>query len=242
MAHKEDDVDSASTDGEPDGARSRRDVLTAAGLAAAAVGLAPAKAAAAHAEEGRHLVGVAPKGTTAVEFRGRFLQSGAAGEAFTAVGYLIAAQGATDDDLFGGAPANETTALLTVHAAGDLVRRVLDQNVHSLDIEGSLTVYQRSEPGASFDDPGSFQAGTPVARFALTLQDVLTVFAPGTGIPTLTGDMRQTSAHRLSGPLGGKRLGHDGLRARLFATGLGKLTDPVTLNASLEMAGNWTLV
>ena len=85
----------------------------------------------------------------------------------------------------------------------------------------------------------SFHDGIEVARFAMTLQDILAVFTPGRGIPTLTGDMRQTSAERLAGTR--RRVGRIGTRTRLFATGLGTLVDPVTLNALLEMAGNWTM-
>ena len=102
-------------------------------------------------------------------------------------------------------------------------------------------MYQRDNPGASFDDPASFRVGRPVARYEMTLQDVLRVFATAKGLPTLTGDMRQTAAHRLSGPLAGRRFGRVGARLRMFATGLGTLTDPVTLNAQLEIAGNWSV-
>jgi hypothetical protein len=128
-----------------------------------------------------------------------------------------------------------------VYATGDLKARVLDTSVHSLDIAGALTVYQRAHPGASFGDPSSFQVGTPVARYDMTLQDVLAVYATAKGLPTLTGDMRQTAAHALSGQLSGNRFGRVGTRLRLFATGLGTLTDPVTLNAQLEIAGNWSV-
>jgi predicted PhzF superfamily epimerase YddE/YHI9 len=83
--------------------------------------------------------------------------------------------------------------------------------------------------------------GTPVARYDLTLQDVLAVYATAKGLPTLTGDMRQTAADALSGPLSGFRFGRVGTRLRMFATGLGTLTDPVTLNAQLEIAGNWSI-
>ena len=89
--------------------------------------------------------------------------------------------------------------------------------------------------------PDSFQVGTPVARFQLSLQDILTVFLPARGIPTLTGAMHQTLAASLAGPVAGRRFGHIGSRARFFATGLGDLVDPVTLNAALEMAGNWVI-
>ena len=53
--------------------------------------------------------------------------------------------------------------------------------------------------------------------------------------------MRQTVARRLQGGgVAGRVFGRRGSRARFLATGLGRLVDPVALNAELEMAGNWT--
>jgi hypothetical protein len=234
-----DDVDATREDRTPDGALSRRQLLTA-GLAAAGAGLASAPAAAApHAEPTGHEAGVPKPGTTAVEFQARFAQTGPSGEHFAAYGYLTSVEGMAESDLFASTPLGEATALLTAYAEGELVRRTVDEVVHSLDIEGSLTIYQRSTPGASFSDPSSFQDGTPVARFALMLQDIVTVFAPAKGLPTLTGDMEQTFADRLDGK-GKRKFGHVGARARLFATGIGTLVDPVTSNALLSMAGHWT--
>ena len=112
--------------------------------------------------------------------------------------------------------------------------------VHSLDIVGTMTVYQRSTPGASFDNPSSFKDGTAVARYDMTLQDILTVIATNTGLPTLTGDMLQTLAHALSGPLSGQTFGRQGTRLRFFATGLGHKTDDAP-TAQLEIAGNWSV-
>jgi hypothetical protein len=104
-----------------------------------------------------------------------------------------------------------------------------------------MTVYQRSAPGASFGDPSSFRDGTPVASYDMTLQDVLTVFMPAQGLPTLTGDMLQTEAHTLSSPLAGQKFGRKGARLRFFATGLGALIDAATSNSQLEIAGNWSI-
>ncbi len=220
---------------------SRRQVMTATATAAAAgVGMVSVPAAA-DAATGTPAVPLGEPGTTTVEFRGRITQSGSSGQSFTGYGYLIRASQAENSDLFDGTPPSESTALLTMYATGDLKARVLDMSVHSLDIVGALTVYQRSHPGADFNDPSSFQVGTPVARYDLTLQDVLAVYATGKGLPTLTGDMRQTAARALSGPLTGQTFGRVGTRLRLFATGLGTLTDPVTLNAQLEIAGNWSI-
>jgi hypothetical protein len=210
----------------------RRTVLGSAGIAA---GLGMAVPGAASRETGDVARGRA--GETVVEFRGRITQSGRSGEAFTSNGFLIAVAGLHRGDLFTGPPA-VGTALFTAHAAGELTARVLDQSVHALDIVGEMTVHRRSGPGADWSDPASFTTGDVVARYALTLQDVLAVFAPGHGLPTLTGEMRQTDAGRL-----GRRgtFGTPGTLLRMFATGLGTLVDPVTLNAELEIAGNWSV-
>src|SRR3954454_22966966 len=153
-----DDRDQSTTD-EPieTGGRgvSRRDVLTAAGAALAggvAMAAGIAEPAAAATNVGAAL-GNGPAGTVAAEFRGRIQQTGASGEVFTAFGYLTRLAGADMSSLFAGNSPNETTALFTLFSAGQLQSRVLDTNVHALDIVGRLDVYQRSAPGATFADP-----------------------------------------------------------------------------------------
>jgi hypothetical protein len=205
----------------------------AGGVAATA---APAPAAAAPPPGPAH-----PAHGTAVEFRGRIRQSGPNGEDFSALGIVTALAGARPADLFEGPGTTIGSALFTVTATGSLVARVLDRSVHALDIAGTLAVYQRQRGGADFGRPASFSEGTRVAAFDLALQDVLAVFATGRGLPTLTGDMRQTTAGRLGGSLSGNRFGVQGQRLRLLATGLGELVDPVTLNAELEIAGSWSV-
>ena len=222
----------------PQSRMSRRQVMTASAVVAG-VGLASVPARA-EAGTGGQAVSLGEPGTTTVEFRGRVTQSGSSGQSFTSFGYLIRASHADDSGLFDGTPISEATALLTAYATGDLQARTVDMSVHALDIVGTMTVYQRKQPGASFDDPSSFRVGTPVARYDMTLQDVLTVFATDTGLPTLTGDMLQTAAHALSGPLAGQTFGRRGTRLRFFATGLGNRTDPAP-HAQLEIAGNWSI-
>ena len=241
--HDEEGHASCGSGSAPKGGLSRRQVMTASAVAAG-VGLAsiPAQADAA---AGGQAVSLGVSGTTTVEFRGRVTQSGDSGESFTSYGYLIRASNADDSGLFASTPHSETTALLTAYATGDLQARVTDtsvpSSVHSLDIVGTMTVYQRSQPGASFGDPSSFQVGTPVASYDMTLQDVLTVFLPGQGLPTLTGDMLQTATATLSGALAGQKFGRPGARLRFFATGLGTLTDATKPNSQLEIAGNWSI-
>ena len=182
-------------------------------------------------------VALGASGTTTVEFRGRVTQ---AGQSFTSYGYLIRASHADQSGLFSGTALSEKTALLTAYATGDLRARTTDDVVHALDIVGTMTVHQRSNPGADFNNPSSFQAGTLVARYDMTLQDILTVIALNTGLPTLTGDMLQTAAGALSGPLAGQKFGKKGTRLRFFATGLGHKTNDAP-TAQLEIAGNWSI-
>jgi hypothetical protein len=218
---------------------SRRRVMTASAVFAGA-GLAVAPTVSAAADTGGQAVSLGDSGTTTVEFRGRVTQSGTTGQSFTSYGYLIRASNTDQSDLFAGTTLSESTALLTAYATGDLQARTTDDVVHALDIVGTMTVYQRSSPGATFADPSSFKVGTLVATYDMTLQDILTVILPNTGLPTLSGDMVQTAAQTLSGPLAGQKFGRKGTRLRFFATGLGhKLSDAPT--AQLEIAGNWSI-
>jgi hypothetical protein len=219
---------------EPSSGTTRRTVLSSAGIAGAA-GLGMTATTSGGTGAG---VAVGKPGESVVEFRGRITQSGPTGETFTSNGFLTAVEGLPLARLFSGSPPAVGTALFTAYATGTLAARVLDQSVHALDIVGRMSVYRRSAAGADWSVPSSFTGGVLVARYALTLQDVLAVFAPGKGLPTLTGEMRQTFVGRLPG---GARFGAPGAQLRMFATGLGTLVDPVTLNAELEIAGNWSV-
>ena len=105
-----------------------------------------------------------------------------------------------------------------------------------------LTIYSLPGGGASFGNPDSFKAGTPVAAYSLTIQDVLAVIAPNTGVPTLIGDLRQTSASSLGGGKG--KFGQNGNKLRLLATGFGTRanSDPQPPVATLTVAGNLATV
>jgi hypothetical protein len=61
------------------------------------------------------------------------------------------------------------------------------------------------------------------------------------GIPTLTGDLVQTDAQKLSGALSKQRFGRKAMRLRIFATGLGVRTEATAPVASLKVAGNLTI-
>jgi hypothetical protein len=222
----------------------RRTMLSGAGAVAGGVAMAAAGStvlAGAATADGGDSGGLATgaTGTTVVEFRSRIEQTGNTGEDFTSYGYLSSVAGARRADLFATTTASEATALFTAYSTGKLTMRTFDTNVHVLDVAGDLTVYRRNAPGASWDKPASFAVGAAVARFALTLQDVLTVFLPAQGLPTLTGDMLQTGARKVPDS-GGRVFGRAGQRLRFFATGRGTLVDAAKSNSMLEIGGNWS--
>ena len=237
MSHLDDDQDAAGPG--PDGGLSRRKLVAAGVAGGLGLGLVGSPAPS-DATDGGHAA-TGPTGSTVVEFRARIDQAGITGEAFTSYGYLTRVTHTRRSDIFDSGPRDESTALLTAFARGDLRARVLDMAVHSLDIVGTMTVYQRAHGGADFTDPDSFKVGRAVASYELVLQDILTVFAAAQGLPTLTGDMVQTTAKELGGPLAGLTFGRPGSRLRMFANGLGQLIDPATFKAQLEIAGNWSV-
>jgi hypothetical protein len=219
---------------------SRRSVLGGAGKAAAAgVALSAAGAvvapelAAANAAGG---IAVSPKGTTAIEFLAQIQQDG---DQLLAYGYLTEVAGLSEGDLFTGTP-GEGTARLTAYATGTVGTRTANGAVHNLDIAGELAVYSLPGGGASFGNPDSFRSGTRVARYTLTIQDILTVTAPNTGLPTLVGDLRQSEAASLGSGQG--KFGQNGAKLRLLATGIGTRLPPDPPVATLTVAGNLATV
>jgi len=220
---------------------SRRRVLGGVGLAAAG-GVAITSAASVLAPAISEAESITPatghSGTTVAEFVAHIDQNGAN---FTAYGYFTQISGTQSSDLFSAADRTEATALFTAAASGTLVARSSDDIIHSLDIQGEFDIFQRTGPGASFSTPASFSQGTKVATYTLVLQDVLTVIDTNKGIPTLTGDMVQTDAQKLSGALSKQRLGRKATRLRIFATGLGVRTEATAPVASLKVAGNLTV-
>jgi hypothetical protein len=219
---------------------SRRSVLGGAGkVAAAGVALSATGAVVAPelaAANGQAGIAVSAKGTTAIEFLAQIQQNG---DALLAYGYLTEVAGLSAGDLFTGTP-SEGTARLTAYATGTVGTRTANGAVHNLDIAGELSIYSLPGGGASFGNPDSFRAGMRVARYTLTIQDILTVTSTNTGLPTLVGDLRQTDAASLSGGKG--KFGQNGTKLRLLATGIGTRQPPDPPVAILTVAGNLATV
>ena len=222
--------DPDATDGaRHDAAITRRRLLGGAGALAGSAAVAAATGVA--TADAASVANTSPPraGTTVAEFVAQVAQDGSA---LISYGYFTRLQGVDKSALFSGEP-SEATALYTVYADGNLVSRAVIGQVFVLDVSGTLGAYRRGTPGATFSDPSTFKVGTRIASFDVDLQDVLTVIAPNTGIPTLAGGMAQTSS---SG------FGRKGLRLRLSATGLGTRTEATTPVAVFNIAGNMVAV
>ena len=81
------------------------------------------------------------------------------------VGYFLNVQG-IEVPLFASGTMSEATALLTFAADPFTANNVMNGGLSiGLDAVGGFSLYLLEAPGASFDDPDSFKAGTPVATF-----------------------------------------------------------------------------
>lgn len=150
-------------------------------------------------------IAVPPVGQTAFEFVAQIDQSNFD---LSIYGYLTHVGGIDASQLFveGTSPAerNESAAYLTMHATGSIYSRSVLQSIFDTNASLTLTIYYNETPAASFDDPASFAAGTPVATYTLRLQNILSVQSPDVGIANSNGESVQSSATAFT--LGGQEL------------------------------------
>jgi hypothetical protein len=203
-------------------------LLGAAAGAAATAGVAlPSRASAGRSDGGE-------ANPLAFSLAGRIDQEGFQ---LAGYGFLTEVGGIPDGVLFGDAlDRTEAAARLAVTGLMTLERRTIRAAVFIIDAVGTMEIRMLDAPGASFDDLATFSAGTVVAEFAATLHDILTVIGPNTGIPTLSGELIQTSAaeFRLDGAW--YRIGSTGARLSVTGTGLGLRTDADLPRAQLDVA------
>ena len=85
-------------------------------------------------------------------------------------GYLAAVRGI--DNVFGGNPRNEATALLTFFNEVTTTQTNIDGPLRILARDGTTTIYLNSAP-ADFANPDSFRSGTPVQTSTLHQQAIV---------------------------------------------------------------------
>jgi subtilisin family serine protease len=188
-------------------------------------------------------VGIAPPGQNALELIGQINQSGFN---LTAYGYVTDANGLDSNLLFAeGTNAmlrSEQTARLTYYGTGIGISRAVHENIFASVVTATLTFYWNDVPAEfTFDDPASFEQGTPVATLTLRLHSLLNVQEPNVGVLSTVADASQDSAEVFMINGQSYQLGHPGLTERftLFGQGFRSSTEP--LAAQYRFAGNAVL-
>ena len=177
----------------------------------------------------------------AVELSGRIDQ---VGPKFQGYGLITRVDGVEPSALTesGGDEITEKDARLTFVFDAELQSRAVVGDSFSLATEGMASFYLDDDPGASFDDPDSFAAGEEVAKGALRVTDVVTVYAPDSGIATATGSLELDDASSFE--LGGESvsIGESGDEYRVTLTGRGTRTDALIPESNFDFAGQLVLV
>ena len=99
-----------------------------------------------------------PEDNPALEFVGQFINAGTSSHQF---GYIARIDGL--DQVFNNATTrNESTAMFTFFTDATTVHVFVNGPLRIVERTGTTTIYFHPAGGASFVDPTSFQAGTPI--------------------------------------------------------------------------------
>jgi hypothetical protein len=157
-------------------------------------------------------VGAGPVREQSLAFTGRNRYSSESVELF---GYLTAVIGLERSHLFTDADAaarpSPQTARFTYAGSVAIASRADRADVTTIGGDGVLRIYRDDAAGASWDDPGSFADGEPVAGLSIRLLDTLHRQAPGVGVLVGDGQLTQETAADIS---------LDGERYRFGAVGI----------------------
>jgi hypothetical protein len=163
-------------------------------------------------------VAAGPVREQSLGFTGRNRYSSESVELF---GYLTAVIGLERSLLFTDADAapSPQTARFTYAGSVAIASRTDRGDVTTIGGDGVLRIYLDDAAGASWDDPGSFADGEPVAELSIRLLDTLHRQAPGVGVLVGDGQLTQETAAELS--LDGERyrFGVVGIAQRLRYVG-----------------------
>lgn len=172
----------------------------------------------------------------AVELSGRIDQ---VGPKFTGYGFVTRLDGVEESPLTesGGREITEKNALVTVVFDTVLKSRAVVGDSFSISTEGTATFYVDIPPDGDFSDRDSFASGTEVAQGSLRVTNVVTVYAPNSGIATATGSLELDTAESFD--LGGEEasIGESGDKFRVTLTGRGTRTDALIPESNFDFAG-----
>ncbi len=174
------------------------------------------------------------------EFLGRINQEG---PNLTHFGYLTHIFGLDDASLFSNPNArSEATARFTFFAKTTQDSRFELGNLIKTSAPGELTLYLNENPHGDFNNPGTFAGGNAIVSYSTRLHNVLNVQAPNQGVTNAVVDLEQLRNGSVT--LNGHRYqwGHNGLRARLSATGQATRTQVDPLRAFFLVGGQVVIV
>jgi hypothetical protein len=99
-----------------------------------------------------------------LEFVGQFITNGpGAGVSSQQFGYLSNIRGLGLNQIFTGSTQNETTAMFTFYSEAATVSAIANGAVRVVHRVGTTTIYFNPNPAGDFNNPSSFQQGTPIS-------------------------------------------------------------------------------
>jgi hypothetical protein len=134
-------------------------------------------------------------------------------------GYLTAVIGLDTALLSTDASPSVQTARFTYAGDASLSSSANRGDVTMFDGDGTLQIYFDSDGGASWNDPGSFADGEPVAEFEIRLLDTLQRQAPGIGVVVGDARLQQRLAEEFDVDGERFRFGQNGIEGRLRSVG-----------------------
>jgi hypothetical protein len=137
-----------------------------------------------------------------LEFVGQFINSGTSSQQF---GYLSNIRGL--NQIFTGSPQSETTAMFTFYTQATTVSTITNGSVRVLHRVGTTTIYFNPNPAGDFNNPSSFQQGTPISVSNYS-QQVVVDLATGSFTTAHLNDITGTTPFWLNGVQ--YQLGHVG--------------------------------
>ena len=130
-----------------------------------------------------------------LEFVGQFINSGTSSQQY---GYLSNIRGLSLNQTFSGSPQNETTAMFTFFTQAT-TRSVLNNgSMRILHRTGTTTIYFNPSPAGDFNNPSSFQQGTPISVSNYS-QQVVFDLVTGSFTTAHLNDITATTPFRLGG-------------------------------------------
>ena len=128
-----------------------------------------------------------------LEFVGQFINSGAGSQQF---GYLSNIRGL--NQIFTGTPQSETTAMFTFYTQATTVSTITNGSVRVVHRVGTTTIYFNPNPAGDFNNPSSFQQGTPISVSNYS-QQVVVDLATGSFTTAHLNDITATASFWLNG-------------------------------------------